>query len=114
MKDFTKYNILQVIGKNIKRIRISRGFTQENLASQLQKSINFVSLIERGESGISIPTIIDICKALEVDANSIFDGIIASTDTHEDSIITKSLAIFGDADKAIVSNLISYIIDSKT
>lgn len=39
-------NSLQVIGKNVKRIRIMRGLSQEVLAEKLDKSINFVSLLE--------------------------------------------------------------------
>ena len=40
MEDITKSNVLQIIGKNIKRIRLLRGLSQETLASDLQKSIN--------------------------------------------------------------------------
>ena len=36
---------MYIIGKNIKRIRLLRGLSQETLASDLQKSINFVSLV---------------------------------------------------------------------
>lgn len=45
-----KSNILQVLGKNIKQIRLLKGYTQEYLADKLNKTVNFVSLVERGES----------------------------------------------------------------
>ena len=48
-----KENTLKVIGQNIKRIRLLKNQTQEGLAEMLDKSINFISLIERGESGIA-------------------------------------------------------------
>lgn len=114
MEKVTKSDILQIIGKNIKRIRLLRGLSQENLASDLQKSINFVSLIERGESGLSIPTLIDICRILKVDANSIFDGAITPVETPDEEFITKSLSLFNNNDKAIVTDLINYISNSKT
>lgn len=114
MEEVTKTEVLQVIGKNIKRIRLLRGLSQETLASDLQKSINFVSLIERGESGLSIPTLIDICKVLEVDANSIFEGVIAPPTANVEDFITKSLSLFDSADKTIVTDLITYISNSKT
>ena len=113
MKEITKSSVLQTIGKNIKQIRLLRGFSQENLASDLQKSINFVSLLENGKTGLSIQTIIDICKTLDVDANSIFEGVIEPSKIKEDDFITKSLNLFDKNDKAIVTDLIAYIIDSK-
>lgn len=113
MEEITKSDTLQIIGKNIKRIRLLRGFSQENLASDLQKSVNFVSLLENGKTGLSVQTIIDICRALCVDANSIFEGVIAPTNVMADSFITKSLNLFDENDKAIVTELITYIVNSK-
>lgn len=114
MENVSKSDVLQVIGKNIKRIRLMRGLSQEALASELQKSINFVSLVERGESGLSIPTLIDICKVLEVDANLIFEGVIAPPTATDEDFITKSFSLFNNADKTIVTDLITYISNSKT
>ncbi len=113
MEDITKSDVLQIIGKNIKRIRLLRGLSQETLANDLDKSVNLVSLVERGESGLSIPTLIDICRVLKVDANSIFEGVIAPPVAIDDDFITKSLSLFNNADKAIVTDLITYISNSK-
>ena len=48
------------------------GISQEQLAEKIGKSAHFISLIERGESGLSVATLIDICNALNTDTNSIF------------------------------------------
>lgn len=114
MEEITKTDVLQTIGKNVKRIRLLRGYSQETLASDLQKSVNFVSLLENGKTGLAIPTIIDICTALNVDANAIFEGVIAPTDIKEDTFIINSLNLFDKTDKAMVTNLITYIINSKS
>lgn len=113
MIEFTKSEVLQTIGKNVKRIRLLRGFSQENLASDLQKSVNFVSLLENGKTGLSIQTIIDLCKSLSVDTNAIFEGVVAPTNIKEDSFILNALNMFDTNDKTIVTNLITYIINSK-
>ena len=42
-----KENTLKVIGQNIKRIRLMKNLTQGGLSEKLDKSINFISLIER-------------------------------------------------------------------
>lgn len=41
-----KMTILQKVGNNIKSIRTSQGLTQEQMAEKLDRSTNFVSLIE--------------------------------------------------------------------
>jgi transcriptional regulator with XRE-family HTH domain len=113
MEDITK-NSLQVIGKNVRTARIMKGLSQETLAEKLEKSINFVSLLENGKTGFSIQTIIDLCSALEVDANFIFEGVIAPPTATTDAYITNSLSLFSETDRGIVENLITYILNSKT
>ena len=113
MENITK-NSLQVIGKNVKTARLMRGFSQETLAEKLDKSINFVSLLENGKTGFSIQTIINLCSALGVDANFIFEGVIIPPSTTTDSYITKSLSLFSETDRGIVESLITYILNSKT
>lgn len=113
MEEITKSDVLQTIGKNIKRIRLLRGFSQENLASDLQKSVNFVSLLENGKTGLSVQTIIDICRALNIDSNALFEGVIPMADVKEDTFIINSLNLFNKTDKAMVTDLITYIINSK-
>ena len=114
MEKVTKNSDLQIIGKNIKRIRLLRGFSQENVASDLDKSVNFISLLENGKTGPAIQTLIDICRVLKVDANAIFEGIIAPTEnpTPEDTIVS-SLNLFEEKDIKIVTDLIAYIVNSK-
>lgn len=114
MEEKIKSNVLQTLGKNIKQLRLLKGLSQESLASDLQKSVNFVSLLENGKTGLSVQSIVDICSALSVDANSLFTGIIPATNSTQDTYITNCLSMFGENDKAIVANLITYILNSKT
>lgn len=72
--------VLQELGKNIKRIRLLRGLSQEGLAEKLEKSINFISLLENGKTGLTVQTIIDICNVLGVDANELFTGLVPASD----------------------------------
>lgn len=65
-------NICKILGSNIKKIRTLEGISQEKLAEKIGKSAHFISVLERGESGLSLQTIIDICNALNTDTNSIF------------------------------------------
>lgn len=105
--------VLQELGKNIKRIRLLRGLSQEGLAEKLEKSINFISLLENGKTGLTVQTIIDICNVLGVDANELFAGLVPVIDKNQNSAIVDSLNLFNDTDKAIVTDLIDYIVNSK-
>lgn len=108
-----KSGIIKTLGKNVKQIRLLKGLSQENLASELQKSINFVSLLENGKTGLSVQTIVDICNVLEIDANTLFSGIISTQETSVDSFIINSLNLFDEKDREIVNTLTTYIINSK-
>ena len=110
---FLESNVPYAVGQNIKRIRLLKGLSQENLANALDKSINFISLVENGKTGISIPTLIGFCKELEVDANTILSGIVPVPETNVDAFITQSLNLFDEKDKAMVTDLITYIVNSK-
>ena len=94
--------ILQTIGKNVKSIRLSKGITQEVMAEKLNKSINFVSLLEKGSSGASLQTLVDICNILEVDANCIFKGLLTYNIEEKDRYIIDSVFSFSDKDKKII------------
>lgn len=106
-KDIEK-NVLKEIGNNIKTARILKGLTQEYVAERLDKSINFISLLERGQTGLSINSIIDICNILEIDPNAIFNGLINCNS--EDEIIINSICSLSSEDKKIVNDLIEYIL----
>lgn len=106
-----KSNILQVIGSNIKRARLLKGLTQEALSEKLNTSTNFISLVERGASGVSLTNLVDLCNILKVDISFIFEGLIAPT-TNNDKLIN-SISLLDGEDKAIVNNLVNYIINSK-
>ena len=72
MKSSNKSDIVKILGNNIKQVRTLEGISQEKLAEKIGKSAHFISLLERGESGLSVTTVIGICKALNTDANTIF------------------------------------------
>lgn len=105
--------ILETIGKNVKSIRLSRSITQEVMAEKLNKSTNFVSLLEKGSSGASLQTLVDICNILQVDANSIFKGLLTYNIEEKDRYIIDNISAFSDKDKKIMTDLINYIIENK-
>lgn len=106
-------DILKIIGNNVKTIRLSRGITQEQMAEKLNRSINFVSLIELGKSGMSVETIIAVCNILDISSQSIFKGLIDYNLKENDRYILENISALNSKDKKIVTDLMQYIIESR-
>lgn len=102
-------NIAKIIGNNIKKIRNKEHISQETLAELIGKSTHFISLLERGESGLSVGTLLDICRALNIDTNSIFAGTLDNSLMYNNSFLHKSLEKFDDSSKELMEHVINYI-----
>ena len=61
------------LGKNIKFIRKNQGLSQENLAELINKSRNYVGMVERAEVNVPISVIFDIAKKLKIHPKEFFD-----------------------------------------
>lgn len=109
-KNDKKNEVLQLIGDNIKTLRLSKGMTQEQMAEKLDRSVNFVSLIELGKSGMSATTMIDICNILDVDANYIFNGLLDYEIKYSDKKLIDNILVLSNDDKEIIEKLIEHLI----
>ena len=101
--------ILVTIGHNLKNARISKGYTQEQMAEQLNVSSKFISMIERGCSDLSITNLTNICKILDIEPNSLFNGVLNYTDS-KDEYITNALSTLANGDKEFLISVIEYIL----
>ena len=66
------------IGKKIKLARARTNYTQEKLAEKLSLSTRYISQLERGIAFGSATTIINLCKALNISSNFLFDDLIGN------------------------------------
>ena len=64
---------LIAFGKNLRKHRKLKGFTQEQLANDLGIEISQISRIERGIINTSIGNTFSIAKVLKVDIKHLFD-----------------------------------------
>ncbi len=60
------------IGKNLKMIRKSNGYTQERLAENIDVSVRYISDIEQDRSMPSYEVLIRICNIFKVSLDQIF------------------------------------------
>lgn len=67
-------DIYNTIGKNIKKYRIQKGWTQKELAEQLLLSDSFIGKLESvTHQTLSIDTLEQIANVLDVDIQRFFD-----------------------------------------
>lgn len=64
------------IGKRIKLARAKADYTQEQLAEKLSLSPRYISQLERGLAFGSATTIINVCKALNINSDFLFSDLI--------------------------------------
>ena len=69
-----------MVGKRVRQAREAAGYTQERLAEILDISSQFISGIERGTVGLSVPVLVDLCDVLQVSCDFILLGQIEETD----------------------------------
>ncbi len=65
---------LKKIGENIRKYRIQKDISQEELAYQAELDRTYISGIERGERNISVITLKKITEALEIETQKILNG----------------------------------------
>ncbi len=62
-----KHPQLKIIGKRIKELRVSKGFTQETFAHKSGLNYNYYGEIERGERNVAMLNLIIIATTLNVE-----------------------------------------------
>lgn len=66
----------EIIGKRIQKIRLAKGYTQQQFAEMIGLSTNYFSDIERGKSSARLDKLVAIINALECSADDIFVDVM--------------------------------------
>ena len=102
------------IGKQIKLARAKTNFTQEKLAEELSLSTRYISQLERGIAFGSATTIVNLCKALNISSDFLFDDLIgvdaSCFDDFVDDRFLEAYMKLNDYNKSIVSALTNQLI----
>ena len=62
-----------VVARNVRRLRLERGLTQEELAARIRITRNYVGMIERQENSPTVAMLERIAKALGIEPARLFD-----------------------------------------
>ena len=63
---------ISAFGDNLRKIRLSKGISQEDLADKADLTLSQVGRIERGVINTSISTVNSLATALEIDPQELF------------------------------------------
>lgn len=66
-------SLRRIVARNLKRLRMERGLSQEELADLAGLNRNYIGMIERQENAATIDTLEALAKALEVEPARLFD-----------------------------------------
>ena len=75
MKELDRELDYRKMGMRIRQVRKSRGWSQDALAKKCGISMSFLGHIERGTRIMSLETFVNICMALEADADELLWGV---------------------------------------
>ena len=62
------------VGRTIRRLRLAKGWTQEELADRARLHPTYIGGIERGERNLGIDNVFKIARALGVHPSFLFGG----------------------------------------
>jgi DNA-binding Xre family transcriptional regulator len=64
----------KTLATKIAQVRIAKNLSAYELSLRIGKSTNYMHMVESGKVNISIDTLFEICKALEIKPSEIFAG----------------------------------------
>ena len=64
---------LAAFGNNLQRIRIEKGFSQEDLADRANVAFSTINKVENGHLNTGVCTVFDLARALKVSPKDLFD-----------------------------------------
>lgn len=71
----------EIIGKKLREIRLSKGLTQEYIASKIDVNTSHISNIENNRVKVSLSALVNICNALETTVDYILSNEYADSDS---------------------------------
>jgi len=67
--------VIHHFGSNVRKLRLRRGLTQEEVAARAGITANFVGMVERGERNITLKNAVKVAKGLGFPIHKLFEGI---------------------------------------
>lgn len=104
-----KKEIDLLVGSNIKRERIKAGYTQERFSERIGIGTKSLSAIERGTVGVSLTTLLRICRVLSISSNSL---LFENSQKNDVQAITERLERLSPKQFAIANDVLCKVLEA--
>ena len=105
----TNKEVLNVLGKKLKRIRKDLKYTQEYVAENINISIDLLRNIENGRNVGSVTTILNLCNFLQVSPNTLFSDLINFKERTYDTSLTNYFKCISKSVREVLKKIILHI-----
>ena len=102
-------DVLKVLGKKIKQARLSKKFTQEYVAENVDISIDLLRNIENVRNIGSVPTLLNLCNFLSISPNFLFSELLTYKEDTLDTFLSSSIKSISKDDKELLKQIIIHI-----
>ncbi len=92
----------QTIGKRIRLLRKQQQLSQMTLAEMVDKSPTYISLVENGQKGPSLETLIDVANALKVTMDVLLAEYLEQSTAAAGSELAAILEDCSDYEKRVI------------
>ena len=98
------------VGNNIKKYRIEKKMTQDELAIKTGLTRSYVGMLERGEKLPSFETLISILNVLEVSADMVLCDVLVTGYKVKDSLLSEKLEKVSREDRARINDVVNVML----
>lgn len=113
MNVIKKKDILKVIGTKLQQARRDKGYTQEYVAEQIDKSVDILRSIENGRSVGSVETLLNICNVLEITLDYIFADLLNKKGEILDNKLYEDFQELDLKEKGLINTMVEYMKKNK-
>ena len=99
-----------IIGERLKRARLAKNLTQENLAEKIDVSVAFLSRVECGHSHFNLNRLSQVCKLLDVSEGYILSGTSDDSKSYLEDDFRELLAKCSPEKQRLIYNIAKTIV----
>ena len=103
-----------LVGERLKRARLEKNLTQENLAEKLDVSVAFLSRVERGSSHVNLRRLHELCALLGISEGYVLSGTSDDSKSYLDSDFKRLLEKCSPHKQRLIYNVAKTIAEDKT
>ncbi|MCI8519527.1 MAG: helix-turn-helix transcriptional regulator [Clostridia bacterium] len=103
----------KLMGERLKKARIEKKFTQEQLAEKLKVSIAYISRIETGKTHVNLKRLNELCSVLDTSESYILNGASDNSTSYMSSEFSSILEDCSSRDKELIYKIATIISEKK-